>query len=128
VRVAHRRSRHHDRLDVTAGQDFLSLHASGNHAHRIRRDLDFATNSLRQLDLVARTDRNGGVHYVATARSVNEINAPLGQDSHQLDRVIDRPAAVGPVGCREPDEERRRSAHRTNGVDHGHQETTAIFK
>ena len=70
----------------------------GDHADRAGEDAGVLANALGKRRLIAGADRNLRRRDVAARRAVDQVDAERLQLARELDRLLDVPAAVDPIG------------------------------
>jgi hypothetical protein len=106
VRVAEELAGHDDYVGLVAGEDGAGFGGGIDHADRAGHHAGFAADAFGEADLVSGAYGNFGVGHVATGGAVDEIDAERAELIGQGDGLVDIPAARGPVGGRDADEER----------------------
>jgi hypothetical protein len=119
-RLAQRRPGEQDHVRLPVGQHLLGLGRLGDQADRPGRDVGPASYAGGERHLVAGTHRDRG-RGVAPGGDVDQVDAVLPQVRAQPRALLDVPAAVDPVGARDPHHQRHavrdRGAHRVDGLE-----------
>ena len=114
---------------LPTGDDRVGLRGIGDHAHGGGGDAGFAADARRKRHLEAGADGNGGVGNLATGRNIDQIDAVLRQQAGKLNGFVEGPAAFGPIGGGDADEERQVLRPRgADGIDDLERKAGAIFE
>ena len=106
VGIAQHLARQQHEVGLIVADDLVGLGRPGDHADRSGGDIRFAANSLSERRLVPRPDRDLRLLDIAARRAIDHIDAKSEQLARKLDRLVDVPSALDPVGRREADEQR----------------------
>ncbi len=101
ARIPQHAARQRDQVRVAFGDDRLCLLWLGDQSDRHRDGAGRAANRARQWHLVAGTERDLLRRRHAAARHVDPIAAARDEAARELDRVVERDAAVDPVDRRD---------------------------
>ena len=116
-------------VGLTRGEHVLGLYRRGDHTHRPRQDSGFASNALGKCRLIARSNGYFGGRHVAAGRAVDEIDSHRLQLTRQFYRLLEVPAAFGPIRTGQAYEERRAfRPNRAHRGDHFAQEARPVFE
>ena len=98
VGIAQHLAREQNQIGLAVADDLVGLGGAGDHADGGGRNFGLAADPRRERNLIARADRDLRLLDIAARGAVDRIDAEPLQLPRERDRLLEVPAAFGPIG------------------------------
>ena len=100
IRIAQEFAGDDDYVRLSGTDDVLSLNRRCDHSDCTGQNVGFPADLLGKRCLIPGTDRNLCMHDIAARRTIDQVYSKFLELAGEFDRLLNIPAAIHPIGCR----------------------------